>query len=1034
MSTLDLFDITPQASSPLPGGGRWFTLPPHRSFLNDVAGALHVMLGDRGPEALSQAIVLTPTRRTARALAEAFVDAAGGRAVLLPQIRTLGDLDEGEAPFEPGDIAVDLPPAVTPQRRRFELAGIVTRNADILGRRVDALGALHLADALAVFLDAVHIEEAQIDGLALTALAPPELAKHWEISTKFLALALELWPLRLAELGLVDATQRRTQLLRTLARRWTEAPPAGVLIAAGAKGESSAEIDLLCAVARAPQGAVFLPGLDTDLAPEAWAQIEESHPQFTLKTLLDRAGVSRTQVQPWIKERPAEARHGANRLRVVNEALRPAASTDAWPQVIAGLRPAAWKPGDPDPIADGLDGLTVLSATNEDDAAAQCALLLREALEVPGRTAALVTPDPALARRVSARMARWGVLVDSSAGAPLDRQPAGALMALMAALAADPGDPGALLSIAKHPLVRLGRPATELDLARRQLEREGLRGPRPRDWAELNQRLQADEPRKRKAQPQALALVQALQATVEHARAPFHETGAASAPVAVRALAEALERACADEKGAPGDLWGGPGGEAAAKLVADLIEDARGLPPVTVEAFAEVIGLLLRSQVVRPGLHAHPRLRILGLIEARLIRSDLVILAGLEEGSWPKPAPTDPILSRAMRKALGLPSPERRIGVAAHDFAQAACGPRAVLIASERRGGQPATRSRWLWRLQMLAKGAGLPELPGRPDVAAWARGLDAAIPRDDAPVSLRLAERPHPKPPVALRPRRLAATRVEEWIRDPYATYARYILKLRSLDRPDQPLEARARGTAVHNAFEAFAQAHPDLPWGQAAEFEELLVDALRAAGLTEAGLARERPLARRLGVWAAQLEADRRPAARLVIEEKGEMTFPAPGGPFTLEAKADRLEVRQDRVDVIDFKSGGLSSKAEVKAGLAPQLTLTAAIAKAGGFPGVPALPPGQLIYAKVTGRRDPGALELRMEAEEDAGADAALEGLKRRVAAFDHADTPYSAKAVTKFIREDGSGDYDHLERLWEWRVVGEGDEDGGGGDDA
>ncbi|CAN5137738.1 double-strand break repair protein AddB [soil metagenome] len=1028
MNNLDLFDLAPQPPSPPTGGGRWFTLPPHRPFLHDVAGALHAMLGDLGPEALSQAVVLTPTRRTARALAEAFVTVAKGRAVLLPQIRTLGDLDEGEAPFEPGDIAVDLPPAVTPQRRRFELAGIVTRNADILGRPVDALGALHLADALALFLDAVHIEEAKVDGLALTALAPPELAKHWEVSTKFLALALELWPLRLAELGLVDATQRRTQLIRTLARRWAQAPPEGVLVAAGAKGESSAEIDLLCAVARAPRGAVFLPGLDADLAPEAWAQIEESHPQFTLKTLLDRAGVSRAQVQPWIKEREADAVHGKNRLRVVNEALRPAASTDAWPQVIEALRPTGWKAGDPDPVADGLDGLTVLSAANDDDAAAQCALLLREALETPGRTAALVTPDPALARRVSARLARWGVLVDSSAGAPLDRQPAGSLMALMAALAADPADPGALLAVAKHPLVRLGRPSMELDLARRQLERYGPRGPRPRGWAELLQRLEADEPRKRKEQPQAKALGRALQAAVERALEPFAETGASAAPAAVRALAEALELACSDEKGAPGELWSGPGGEEAAKLTADLVEDAKGLPPVTPHAFADVMGALLRGVLVRPGAHAHPRLRILGLIEARLIRSDLVILAGLEEGSWPRPAATDPILSRAMRKALGLPSPERRIGVSAHDFAQAACGPEAVLIASYRRGGQPATRSRWLWRLEMLAKGADL-KLPGRPSVAAWARALDAAPPEEDVPPSLKLAERPAPTPPVALRPRRLAATRVEEWIRDPYATYARYILDLKSLDRPDLPLEARARGTAVHNAFETFATAHPDLPWGEAAEFEGLLIDALRGAGLTEAGLARERPLARRLGVWAAELESQRRPSAKLVIEEKGEMTFAAPGGPFTLEAKADRLEVRPDRIDVIDFKSGGLSSKKEVKSGLAPQLTLTAAIAKAGGFPGVPALPPGELIYARVTGLRDPGALELRMEGEAEAGADAALEGLKRRVASFDHVATPYRAKAVAKFIREDGSGDYDHLERLWEWRVVGEGDDDGG-----
>jgi ATP-dependent helicase/nuclease subunit B len=1022
VTTLDLFaDPPPRPAPPRAGAGHWFTLPPHRPFLTDVAKGLYRTLSPLGPEGLAQAVVLTPTRRTARMLAEAFVEAAGGQAVLLPQIRTLGDLDEGEAPFEPGDLAADLPPAVTPLRRRFELARIVAEDAAGQGRSLDAVAALHLADALAAFLDATHIEEASVDTAALEALAPLELAGHWAVSTRFLTLALDAWPKRLEALGLLDESARRVQLLRALAARWRDDPPDQVLLAAGVQGGTPAEADLLMAVAAAPRGAVILPGLDLDLADHAWRAVGDAHPQAAMKRLLERAGLSRADVATWpvTGETAAQAAAGRSRRRMINEALRPAETTDDWLSVIAGLRAEGLAEG-VDPVAEGLQGLTLLSAPDEDAAAAQAALLLREALETPGRTAALVTPDPALARRVSARLTRWGITVDSSAGSPLDLQPAGVMLSLLGALITDPTDPGALLGVAKHPAARLGRPLVELDRARLRLEQKGLRGPRPASWSALFDRL-AEE-------PQALALALALHAAVEHARAPFAETGEANAVTAVRALAEAAERACADEKGAPGELWGGPGGEAAAALVANMIAAAEGLPPVTAQAFADIAGDLLRRTVVRPGAHAHPRLRVLGLIEARLVRADRVVLAGLEEGVWPRPAPLDPLLSRPMRRALGLPSPERRLGAAAHDFAQAACAPEVVLIAAERRGGQPATRSRWLWRLEMLARGAGL-ALPSRP-IPAWAEALEAPLSEREAPPGLKLAPRPAPAPPVPLRPRALAATRVEEWIRDPYATYARYVLRLRKLDRPDLPLEARARGSAVHAAFQAFAEAHPEPPWGSADEFEALLLAELVKAGLDGPGLARERPLARRLGAWAAAFEAERRPGADLLIEREGRLSFPAPAGDFTLTAKADRLEVRADRIDVIDFKSGGLSSEKEVRSGLAPQLTLTAAIAAAGGFEGAPARPPGELIYARVTGRREAGTLAQRMKGEEAQGAQAALEGLKRRVAAFDHRDTAYVAKAAPKFIREDGSGDYDHLERLWEWRVVGDDAEDGGG----
>ena len=1004
-------------------GPRWFTIPAHRPFVEDLAAGLISALAPLGPEALSDAVVLTPTRRAARGLAEAFVTVGGGRAVLLPQIRALGDLDEGEPPFEPGELALDLPPAISPWRRRFELARIVADNAHLLERSLDTVSALELADALAAFLDSLEIEEAR-PPLDLDSWVEAGLARHCQVSARFLALALETWPARLAELGLVDVAARRVALLRALAERWTTAPPTGVLVAAGSTGTAPATAALLDVIARAPRGCVVLPGLDQDLADAAWDKVDEQHPQGAMKRLLARAGVERREVLAWSPPSPGDAR-GRWRRRIINEALRPAESTADWLGQIARLREEGAADG-VDPIAEGLAGLSIVAAHGEDEAANVAALLLREALETPGRTAALITPDAALARRVSARLARWGIVADSSAGAPLAGFAAGELAALVARAMADEIDPVEWLAIVKHPMVRLGLGSERLEPRRRWLERYGLRGPRPRDFADLARRLDdaaARTPDLLEPLADARTLLDALAAALQIARAPFDD-GLAGAGPASRALAQALEVLAADPTGDLGGLWAGAGGEALVTLLSALLDEAGGLPPMTPDRFADLVETLLAGETVRAGGANHPRLRILGAIESRLVRADRLILAGLEEGVWPAGAPIDPFLSRPMRTLAGLPPPERRIGLSAHDFAQAACAPDVVLLHTERRGGAPAVASRWLWRLRTLAEGAGA-QPPGRPELLDWARALDAPI--APAPPSLRTAPRPRPTPPVALRPTELPVTAIETWVRDPYAVYARRILGLRRLERPDEPVEARIRGTAIHKAFERFALEHEGDVSAAGAAFAALLIEELAAAGMSDASLARERALAVNVAPWVVAFERRRRPGARLLIEQSGRHTFATPRGGFTLTAKADRIELRDDGADIIDFKTGSAPTRPQVESGLSPQLTLTAAILHNAGFEDVGATPPRQLVYVRVTGRREPGIENVRAEgADSVALAAAALSGLKRRTAAFDRLETPYVSWAAPQFIGRF-AGDYDHLARLWDWHVIGEGDED-------
>jgi ATP-dependent helicase/nuclease subunit B len=991
-------------------GPRWFSIPAHRPFVEDLARGLLDALAPLGPEALPAATVLTPTRRGARALADAFIQCVegaggGGKALLLPQIRPLGDLDEGEPPFEPGELSLDLPPAVSSRRRRFELARLVADNSHLLSFQPQAGQALEMAKALAEFLDSCQIEEVVTDDGRLDGLAEGDLAQHWQVSARFLKAVLTAWPKRLEEMGLIDVSDRRVRLLNTLSDQWEQNPPQGVLVAAGSTGTAPATARLLRVIAGLPQGAVVLPGLDDGLADDAWDQIEgvqgEQHPQGAMKRLLDGAKVTRADVRPWWPE--ADSR-GRWRRRLINEALRPAQATADWLAQIDRLRAEA--PG-LDPIEEGLKGLSLVNARTEEEAAVACALLLREALETPGQTAAMVTPDQELARRVNARLVRWGVIPDSSAGAPLAASPAAILAQHVAGLAVDALDPVRLLAVAKHPLLR-----GDLDVTR-DLERYGLRGPAPRDAAQLLERLAK--------YPDAKALIERVLAAAHRVAAPYVADPKAGQPAAAaRALVEALE-ALAD----PTDLWAGSAGESLAGLLSSLITDGVALPPASAQGFADLFDRLVNEETLRTGGATHPRLRIFGAIEARMVRADRLILAGLEEGIWPRGAPIDPFLSRPMRAKLELPPPERRIGLTAHDFAQAACAPDVILVHSERRGGAPAVESRWLWRLKTLARGAGL-HLTERPDVLAWARDLDAPGPYE--PI-----KRPAPTPPVADRPRKMAVTRVEALTRDPYAVWARDILKLFPLDRPDEPVEARARGTAIHAAFETFSLEHAGPVPANAAEiFAGLYLGELEKAGMPPAALARERALAREAALWVAELETRRRAGAeRIVVEAAGELTFDIGGRPFTVTAKADRIEPTADGLaHILDYKTGAAPSKKQVETGFSPQLTLTAAILREGGFKDIGPREPGDLTYLRVTGRKPAGVEEVRAAAGVDSqeAAIKALNGLRELIERYDNPRQPYLSRVAPQFVH-DHVGDYGHLARVFEWSTSGD---DGEGGE--
>lgn len=986
-----------------PDAAKVFTIPAGTAFLDALADGI-LAQAKGGPESLTAFHVLLPTRRACRGLREAFLRRSGGRPMLLPRLTPLGDIDEDDLAIneaEADSLALgpeeshpwaEIPSTIPSLRRQILLARLVLA---VPGPDMGPGQAVRLAAELARLLDQVHTEKLSFDALPGLVPADSDFARHWQITLEFLTILSEQWPKILAAEGCIDAADRRNRLLSARADAWKKTPPPFPVVAAGSTGSIPATADLLNVISRLPGGCVVLPGLDREMDNGAPTPLPPSHPQFGMRSLLEKMDVDSDQVPDW----PVSDHKGGTdaRRRLVNVAMRPVEASHRWHEERTFSE-------------DGLRGLTRIDCPGPREEAGTIALIMRQALENKGTTAALVTPDRSLARRVASELGRWGIEIDDSAGQPLAQTPPAVFLLLLARLMAEDFAPLPLLSALKHPLAACGKTPGACRAAARRLEIVALRGPRPAPGLRGLRSLIGGE-------EDCLDLVDAIDAAsrpflshLSEGKVDTRDLTAALIQFA-EALAKTPEASGADR------LWAGETGEAVAAFVAELIESAGLMGKSDRRSFAGFLEEMMAGRVVRPRFGLHPRLHIWGPLEARLQQPDTLILGGLNEGTWPPDTHAGPWMSRPMMQTFGLPLPERRIGLAAHDFAQAACAGRVFLTRATRVGGAPTVPSRWLLRLQTLMAASGIGE-QFRPDRKwlSWFEQLDAvARPRPVSP--------PAPKPPLSARPDRLSVTRIETLIRDPYAIFARDILKLKRLDPVDADPTAAERGTIVHEVLDRFTREFPDALPDDA--LDRLLDIGRHVFGKTMHDPAVKAfwwPRFERLSRWFLCYERDRRAAGVRVLatEVPGAMMLESAGGAFHLTGRADRFDRLPDgRIAIIDYKTGQAPTWKQVKSGLVPQLSLEAAMAAAGDFDGVPATEAGELVYLRLTGGRDAGQCLILDDGIAELAADA-LEGLRRTIAAFSNPDTPYLSRPRPMFARQ--YGDFDHLARVKEWTVSG------------
>jgi ATP-dependent helicase/nuclease subunit B len=972
-----------------------FTIPASAPFGEILARGL-VGRTEKGAFALSDVTIYLPTRRAARNFGEAFARVLGG-AALLPEFRAIGDSDDDDL-FDLVHDGLELPQAIHPIRRQLLLATLIRQWEKTRGEDVSFAHAAALADSLAKVMD--DAERQGADLTRLDDLAPLALAAHWENIARFLTLIRDQWPALLAAEKAMNPAARTNRALDLLAERLKARPPKGMVIAAGSTGSIPATARLLTEIARLPNGALVLPGLDRGLDEESWRALDPGHPQYGLKQLLDIAGESRSSVKDWqaVASNPA-------REALLSESLRPAPTTDHW-RALADR-------GGGDSVQ-GLEGIQLVAATDPAEEALVIALALRETLEHDGRTAALVTPDRSLARRVAAELSRWEIAIDDSAGRPLAHTGAGAFLCLLAEAAEAGFAPVPLLALLKHPFASLGGDPAHFRALARALERLALRGARPDPGLNGTARriAQAGTEARGKDDRESCARLAAWWEKITAVLTPLEQAFAQPELKLDDLIAAHLQAAqslsCKDERDCP--IWRDEDGEAAAIFFDEFRESAQGLPPLDPHAYPGLLRALAMKVPVRPRFNRHRAIAILGPLEARLQSFDLVILGGLNEGSWPGAASADPWFSRPMREKLGLEQPERSIGLAAHDFAMLAAGRDVLITRAAKVEGAPTIASRWLQRMLQLTAGLGLTIAEG--PFARDARRLSHVQ-------ALEQARPPMPKPPTEARPRKLSVTEIETWLRDPYAIYAKHVLRLKPWDPLDAPIGPLERGQALHKALELYKRRWAAPPDDAVAQLMTIADQVFEELAIPKAMLSVWRPRFECAARWFADFERERADAVtQSVLEIRGERKLNATGGEFTLRGVADRIDILQNgHAAILDYKSGKPPSNPQVKELLAPQLPLEGAILKAGGFPDLGARESDDLLYLHISGRGEGGSVQPI--ADVPLLIEKAWAQLTARVMRFDDPATPYPARVRPFSV--DSEGDYDHLARVRAWAIL-------------
>lgn len=954
---------------------RLYNIPVSCSFVDTLAQKFGTDYANC-PEELSEVVFLVPNRRTAVSLKDAFIRFNGGKPVVLPRILPIGDINEEDVflfDADKKDLISRVPSAIDPYERLFLFSKLICSRPREYGLAPMTWGqAFSLAGDLAKMLDTVYNEELNLSDLR--KLVPEQYAAHWQETLKFLEIITAYWPQILSERGVTDACLRKNILIGRQAQKLLENKPDVRIVSAGITGAFPAMRKLLAAVRALPRGEIYFYNLDRMLDENVWNTLDENHPQFEHRQLLDYLQITRGDVKDCVLPESVE------REWLAAEIMRPAADTWRWRALSAQGR-----------VPEKIEGLKFVDCKDSRQEASTIALILRDVLNTPEKTAALVTPDRTLARRVASELERWKIKIDDSAGKPLHLLPTGIFLRLIISAVEKNISDSVLLSLLKNPLTDLG-------------EDKGKQRLKIREWERLRRTPKFDN--QENTIPEDLSdLVADITERLRPLREAFAQT-----KVDFRKLLE-IHIAAAETLAKKENLWKGEDGRAAASLLSKILQQASIIGSIDPNQYSGFLTALLASVMVRSNYNSHPRIKILGPIEARYNHFDTIIIGSVNEGVWPLMSAGDPWLSRPMKKEFGMPLPEKAVGVMAADFSQLICAPEVYVTRAARSAGTPMNKSRWQLRLEtvLFACGYKMDDFYDQTYIKIGALMEQAGSPQKINP--------PSPKPPLSARPRRLSASAIEILMRDPYEIYAAKILKLKPLKELDIGLTPSDYGTLIHKILEIFCTKYPhELPVNAKEVLVKIGMDAFAEKNIPAETKAFWWPMFIKTADWFLLQEKNyRKEISKVYGEVKGEIELETAGGRFVLEARADRVDrTLSGTINIIDYKTGQIRSQKEMDAGYAPQLPLEGLIAAAGGFSGkdgkIPAAAVENLIYWQL------GSKSQTYNRETEDLLEKTLERLKKLITVFDFEHNGYTARPNPKHILKYAQ--YEHLARVKEW----------------
>lgn len=931
---------------------------------------------------LASVLFLLPNRRACQSLIGAFVRQKGLKPAILPEVVPITEIDDDEfffSNFGDTNLALSSKTIISKEERLFLFVRLIMSKPDTFGlKQISLAQALSLAIDLANLIDTVSLQGLSFD--KLNELVPEKYASHWQETLQLLKIITEFWPQILSERNAIDMCDIKKEILFKQAEIWQKENTARQIVAAGITAGFPQIVNMLNIISHLPNGEIYFAGLDLFADERYWEAIDETHPQFELKELLNDLQIKREMIGNICPP------NNPTREQFISEIMRPAQVSDTWRMLSDKIDKQAI-----------TNGIQLITCNTQRDEATAIALKMREVLTFPEKTAALITYDRNLARRVAAELERFEIKIDDSAGLPFHLSPLGIFLRLIIEAAEDLDSDVKLISLLKHPFSLFGQDTAEF---RKNVYNYELFLRHSRQTSNDN----------------TISFAKNIRTKLETFACLLHKEQISLGEILKAHITLAEDIASSREGAGDKVLWRGNAGKCGAQFVTKLLASADSLGNISGREYSAFLCELMSLENIRASYGMHPRLSILGPIEARLCHFDYVILGEVNEGIWPKPATADMWMSRPMKKDFGFALPEKNIGILGADLCCFLASDNVILTRAERVDGVPMKKSRWLLRMETVLKALGS-------DIEALSHQEFFMLANDvDMPKVFNPIKTPEPTPPVAARPRKLSASALDLLMSDPYSFYAKYILKLYPLDDLDIPLDQRDYGTLIHAIVEDFNNQYPmELPNNALELLLELGKKHFRENNIEKELEAFWLPKFTATALWIISQEKDYRPEVEKVNNEiSGEITYSLPAGNVTFTAKADRVdELKNGKINIIDYKTGNIPTDKQVNNGYALQLPLEGIIAARKGFGNLQNKEVQNLIYWQL------GKKKLEISTAKTEILEKCEAFLLELMKTFDDPHMPYYFRPVSKFIIKNR--DYEHLARVREWSVQEDSPED-------